>query len=98
MKPISKTIEVQILDKEYPVSCPEGEESSLMATAEYVNQKMLSIKKAGRTVGLERIAVMAALNITHELLQAQATLETDAKKAQHHIQKISNKIEAAIGE
>ena len=63
-------IKVQILGKEYPISCPEQEQHGLLVAARYLDDKMRQIRNTGRVIGTERIAVMAALNIAHELLQA----------------------------
>lgn len=62
-------IKVQILGKEYPVSCPADEQHDLLVAARYLDEKMREIRDIGRIIGTERIAVMAALNIAHELLQ-----------------------------
>ena len=71
MSQTSKTIHVSIMGKDYPVGCPEGQEEQLLASARYVNEKMQRIRAGSRSVGLDRIAVMAALNIAHELMQQQ---------------------------
>jgi len=63
-------IKVQILGKEYPISCPEEEQHDLLLAARYLDEKMRQIRNTGRVIGSERIAVMAALNIAHELLEA----------------------------
>lgn len=65
----SKTIHVTIMGKEYPVGCPPGQEEALLASARHVNETMQRIRAGSRSVGLDRIAVMAALNIAHELMQ-----------------------------
>lgn len=62
------TLSVTILDREYMVACPEGAEEELERSARYLDRKMNEIKSSGQVFGLERIAVMAALNLTHELL------------------------------
>ncbi len=67
----SKTIHVSIMGKDYPVGCPEGQEEQLLTSARYVNEKMQRIRAGSRSVGLDRVAVMAALNIAHELIQQQ---------------------------
>ena len=64
-------VKVMILGKEYPVVCAETEEHELLLAARYLDDKMRSIRDAGRVIGTERIAVMAALNIAHELIQAR---------------------------
>ena len=65
-----RTVTVRILDKEYQVACPAEQEAELIVSASYLDKQMRSIRKTGRVIGLERIAVMAALNISHELLRA----------------------------
>ncbi|MGI9233261.1 MAG: cell division protein ZapA [Woeseiaceae bacterium] len=65
-------VSVRILDKEYQVACPPHERTDLLDSAEVLNEKMREIRDSGRIVGLDRIAVMAALNMANELLHAQA--------------------------
>ncbi len=65
-------VSVRILDKEYQVACPASERTDLLDSAEALNAKMLEIRDSGRIVGLDRIAVMAALNMANDLLHAQA--------------------------
>ena len=64
------TVTVKILDKEYQVACPEEQEAELVVSAKYLDKQMRNIRDTGKVIGLERIAVMAALNISYELLQA----------------------------
>ncbi|MDC0663203.1 cell division protein ZapA [Marinobacter sp. SS21] len=71
------TVEVKILDKEYLVACPEDARRALEQAAQHLDRKMREIRASGKVFGTERIAVMAALNITHELLQ-QDTMSTAA--------------------
>ena len=66
-KSVPVTVEIQ--DKEFRIACPAGEEEALISTARYVDQKMQEVRSAGKVIGSDRIAVMAALNIAHELLQ-----------------------------
>jgi cell division protein ZapA len=66
----ANTVTVTILDKEYQVACPEDQEAALIISAKYLDKQMRGIRESGKVIGLERIAVMAALNISHELLQA----------------------------
>lgn len=66
----ASTVTVQILDKDYQVACPEDQQAQLVVSAKYLDTQMRSIRDTGKVIGLERIAVMAALNISYELLQA----------------------------
>ncbi|HVA55211.1 MAG TPA: cell division protein ZapA [Gammaproteobacteria bacterium] len=65
-------VTVRILDKEYQVACPDDEREALLESAELLNRKMREIRESGKVVGLDRVAVMAALNLSHEILQNQA--------------------------
>ena len=65
-----QTVTVSILDKDYQVACPAEQQAELVVSASYLDKQMRSIRETGTVIGLERIAVMAALNISHELLQA----------------------------
>lgn len=65
----SLSITVRIMGKEYNVACPPEEHEALVKSADYLNERMSSIRKRGKALGAERIAVMAALNIARELLE-----------------------------
>lgn len=67
--PDKQTLAVNILDKEYLVAGPQEASHELERSARYLDSKMREIRASGRVFGVERIAVMAALNITHEMLQ-----------------------------
>ncbi|WP_260957299.1 cell division protein ZapA [Pseudomonas citri] len=69
----SNSVTVQILDKEYSIICPQEERSNLVSAARYLDGKMREIRSSGKVIGADRIAVMAALNITHDLLHRQDT-------------------------
>lgn len=64
------TVSVTILDKDYQVACPEDQAADLVAAASYLDEQMRAIRDTGKVIGLERIAVMAALNISYDLLRA----------------------------
>lgn len=64
----TKPVTVRILDKDYLVACPPQEREELIEAARYLDGKMRGIRDSGRVVGTDRIAVMAALNIAHDLL------------------------------
>jgi len=87
------TVTVSILDRDYQVTCSAEERDALLNSARYLNDQMVKIKQAGSVIGVERIAVMAALNITHELLQEGS--ERGANDAQ--LQRLTDKISLALG-
>ncbi len=66
------TVSVRLLDKEYLVACPEDEQDGLLRAAHYLNGRMKEIRDSGKVIGMDRIAVMVALNIAHDLLQQQS--------------------------
>lgn len=68
----SNTLTVQILDKEYCINCPDDERANLESAARYLDGKMREIRSSGKVIGADRVAVMAALNITHDLLHRKA--------------------------
>jgi len=63
-----KTLDVSIMGRAYKVACPDHERDALLAAVGYLDRKMTEIKNTGKVGSAERIAVMAALNIAHELL------------------------------
>ena len=65
-------VSVRILDKEYQVACPADERTDLLDSAEVLNARMREIRDGGNIVGLDRIALMAALNMANDLIHAEA--------------------------
>ena len=61
-------INVNILGKEYQIACPDEDKDGLIASAQMLHQNMEQIRSTGKVVGLDRIAVMAALNLAHDLI------------------------------
>lgn len=64
-------VNVNILDREYRIACPEEERPALMEAANHLDKRMREIRDSGKVVGLDRISVMAALNITHDYLDCR---------------------------
>ena len=74
-------VSVRILEKEYTLVCPYEERSALLDSAEFLNARMREVRDSGKVVGLDRIAVMVALNLANEYLRLknrEAKLEGDA--------------------
>ena len=92
----SKALSVRILGKDYLVGCPEGEEDALLQSAKHVDAKMNEIRKAGKVVGTDRIAVMAALNLAHEMLSSTNQVENIDKKAMQKLKQIELNIFEAV--
>ena len=91
-------VHVTILGKEYQVACPEDQQDALIASARMVHQNMEKIRNSGKVVGVDRIAVMAALNIAHELLTLQQDESQDIKKVNEKISLLKERVSAFINE
>lgn len=88
------TVTVNILDKDYEVACAPGRVDALRASARHVDRQMQSIRNAGKVIGLDRVAVMAALNIANEYLDT----ESQRKQAAERIDLLAEKLRQAIEE
>ncbi|WP_028470551.1 cell division protein ZapA [Neptunomonas japonica] len=86
-------VAIKIMDKEYLIGCPEGSEAELFVSADYLDKKMREIRDAGKVLGLERVAVMTALNLSHELLQNKAQQQENLEE---RIMKLSQKIDSSL--
>ncbi|HAD08675.1 MAG TPA: cell division protein ZapA [Porticoccaceae bacterium] len=73
-----ETVQIRILDKEYQVQCPPEEKTGLLESAQALDARMREIRKSGTVIGLERIAVMAALNLSYDLLRAESKAANSA--------------------
>ncbi len=91
-----KPVSVRILDKEYQVACPEGQRDSLLRCAELLNLRMREIRDSGRIVGLDRIAVMAALNISHELIESEGKDDRVDDALGEKVRLLREKVESAL--
>ena len=89
-------VSVRILEKEYQVACLPEERTELLDSAEHLNAKMREIRDGGNVVGLDRIAVMAALNLAHELLKIRSRDELTDKDAGHKIRRMRERVESAL--
>lgn len=67
----SQPVTVRILERDYQVACRDDERDALKAAAEHVDQRMKEVRSRGNVIGTDRVAVMAALNIAHDLLALQ---------------------------
>ena len=88
-------IKIHIMDKEYLVACPEEERDALLASAKMLNDKMSVIRESGKVVGIDRIAVMAALNLAHGLI-ASGSSAGDIESYSERIRLLSSRIGEAL--
>lgn len=91
------TVSVNILDKEYQVSCPEDEVDALKRSAEYLDRQMREIRTNAKVFGLDRIAVMAALNITNDLLRQSKLARRLKSGSESQLESLSTKLDQALG-
>ena len=96
MAEAAKTIEVQLLGRSYRVACTDAEREALLQAVAYLDGKMNEIRKSGKVMGAERIAVMAALNVAHELLTVKLGAGFDVGQAKRRISAIESQLDAAI--
>jgi cell division protein ZapA len=89
-------VSVRILEKEYQVACLPEQRSELLDSAEYLNARMREIRDTGGIVGVDRIAVMAALNLAHELLKLRGPGVSGAVDAGHRVRQLRERAEAAL--
>jgi len=94
MEPVS----VRIMDRDYLIACPADERDALQDSARHLDRKMKEIRDSGKIVGAERIAVMAALNLTHELLQNRDLREGQNQSISARIRSLQEKIELALNQ
>jgi len=98
MKADSTGLEIRLMDRDFKVACTEGEERLLLASVEYLNQRIQEIKASGRIVGNERIALLAALNITHEFLTNKTPKGFDLGEVQRRIETLTANVDDALAD
>lgn len=87
-------VSVHILDKEYQVACAEDERDGLLHAADFVNRRMKEIRDRGNVIGTDRIAVVTALNVAHELLQLKASESAVSER----VRELQENLTAALAE
>ncbi|HEX6994074.1 MAG TPA: cell division protein ZapA [Gammaproteobacteria bacterium] len=90
-------VTIRLLEKEYHVACPADEQAALIASAELLNRKMREIRDSGKVVGLERVAVMAALNLANEYLKAKDSGEELQNIVGLKIRAMRERLDEALG-
>ncbi|HET7650715.1 MAG TPA: cell division protein ZapA [Gammaproteobacteria bacterium] len=89
-------VTVRILDKEYQVACSDDEREALLESAELLNSKMREIRAAGKVVGLDRIAVMAALNLSHEVLLTRGAMTQTDQQLLERLRSMNDRLSQAV--
>jgi len=93
----SVPVTISVLDKQYVVSCPPGEEESLQESARVLNERMSSMRESAKTLGSERLAVVTALNIVHEYLTMDAERRDVESQFQGDLERVQQKITTFLG-
>ncbi len=91
---MNKNVTIKLLEKEFVVGCPAENEADLLASAEHLNSKMQEIRATGKILSMERIAVMAALNISNEFLSGKVE---QREQMEDTMQRLSQKIGKSLG-
>jgi cell division protein ZapA len=94
----SKGLQINIMGREFRVACREEEQKGLLEAVDYLNRKMQEIRGSGKVVGLERIAIMAALNITHEFLSTKVGGGFDIADIKRKITSMENVLDQAMSD
>ena len=92
----STAVQVKILEKEYQINCPPADQEALMKSARYLDENMRKIKERGNIHGGEKIAVIAALNITHDMLKKNRLINETRHANAQQIQELENKVDLAL--
>ena len=90
-------VSVRILDRDYMIACAHEERPALLDAAEYLNGRMREVRDSGKVVGLDRIAVMVALNMANELLQLRGRDTRNVVETGDKLRALRERIETALG-
>lgn len=96
MSELHAHVNIKILEKEYQISCPASERNALLDSVELLNKKMREIRDSGKVIGLDRIAVMAALNMANELIGFRSRGEAIEGDAKLRVQAMRERVEGAL--
>jgi cell division protein ZapA len=94
----AKGLQINIMGREFRVACPENEQKGLLDAVEYLNKKMQEVRDNGKVIGLERIAIMTALNIAHEFLTTRVGGGFDIAEIKRRMSHMETVIDQALSE
>ena len=94
----AKGLQINVMGREFRVACPDNEQKGLLEAVDYLNKKMNEIRDVGKIVGLERIAIMAALNIAHELLSTKVGGGFDIAEVKRRMAHMETVLDQALGD
>ena len=91
----TQTVTITLMDKQYQISCDPQEREELLESARLLNQNMLNIRQSGGVIGLERIAIIAGLNVAHEMVKSQKSGAVN-EVVSSGIERLKDKIDSSI--
>lgn len=94
---VAKSVDVQIMGRDFTVSCTDEERQGLLNAVNYLDKRMRDIRDSGKVVGVERIAIMAALNLSHEVLNTKSG-DIDIGDYKRRINAMQSQIDEAIAD
>lgn len=92
------TVAINILGKQYRIGCEPDQEEALIKAARLLDARMREIRGSGKVIGTDRIAVMVALNLAHEVLSQEHQLDSAASTANKRIRNLRERIEIALND
>ena len=92
----TSTLEVFILDKSYRINCPENEQESLRASGQYLDRKMRELRANAKAPSFERLAVLAAISVTHEFLSLRKQHDGREQRLSDTLAALRGKLDAAL--
>lgn len=92
----SKPVSIHIMGNEYHVASPADEVEKLEQAAKALDKRMREIKEGGRIIGLERVAVMAALNLSYELMHGESISAEETNEINQRIKSLQEKVDSAL--
>ena len=98
MSKANEPVAVSILGKEYRIACEPGTENELISAARFLDTRMREVRGSGKVIGTDRIAVMVALNLAHELLTEKSAQDSAASSANKRIRSLRERIEIALND
>ena len=94
----TSVLTVNIMDREFRVNCPEADQQNLIDSASNLDERMRQIRDMGRVIGVDRIAIMAALNLASELLSSEGSSDDIIDTVNDSILRMQSKIEESLNE
>jgi cell division protein ZapA len=92
----ARPLSVRILEKDYFVACSAEERSDLIDSAEFLNNRMREIRDSGKIIGLDRIAVMAALNLAHEVIRLRSSTTGNDQALGTRLKSLRERVEISL--